>query len=72
MTRTLILTNGVAVLVGGLGAALLIRPAAARALLRIADSEQAAYGLRILGAMLFAAALFLGGFGTAFWLASAA
>lgn len=72
MTRGLILIDGIAALVGGAGLAMLARPAAARRLLRIGASEQATYGLRILGAMLFAAALFAAGFATAFGLASAA
>ncbi|MEI9926506.1 MAG: hypothetical protein WDN44_00730 [Sphingomonas sp.] len=72
MTRGLILADGLAALVGASGLALLVRPAAARRLLRIEASEQAGYALRILGAMLFAAALFLAGFATAFSLASTA
>lgn len=61
-----------AALVGASGLALLVRPALARRLLGIGESEQATYALRIVGAMIFAAALFLGGFATAFALASAA
>ena len=72
MTRGLILADGVAALVGASGLTLLVRPALARRLLGIGESEQAAYALRILGAMLLAAALFLAGFATAFALASVA
>jgi hypothetical protein len=69
MTRQLILADGIAALLAAAGLTLLARPAAARTLLRLPDSEAAAYGLRIGGAMLFAASLFLGGFATAWWLA---
>jgi uncharacterized protein YjeT (DUF2065 family) len=72
MTRGLALIDGAAALVGAAGLALLARPAAARRLLRIEPSEASAYALRIVGAMLFAAALFAAGFATAFALASAA
>lgn len=72
MTRGLLLANGIALATGAAGIAMLARPAAAVRLLGLAASEQARYGLRIAGAMLFAAALFLAGFATAFSLASAA
>jgi len=68
MTRTLLL-DGVALGVGAAGLTLLVRPAAARGLLRIADSEPATYGLRIGGAMILAAGLFLASFTTAWSLA---
>lgn len=67
MTRTLAL-NGLAAAVAAAGLTLLVRPAAARALLRLPDGEPTAYALRIAGAMILAAALFLAGFATAFQL----
>jgi hypothetical protein len=72
MSRSLILIDGLAAIAAAAGLTLLARPAAVRALLGIADSEQAGYALRIIGAMLFAAALFAGGFATAFHLAVSA
>jgi hypothetical protein len=71
MTRTLAL-DGLAAAIAAAGLTLLVKPAAARALLRLPDSEPAAYALRIGGAMILAAALFLAGFATAWRLASAA
>ena len=76
MTRTLAL-DGLAAAVAAAGLTLLVKPAAARALLRpgllrLGPGEPARYGARILGAMLFAAGLFLAGFALAFSLASAA
>jgi len=68
MTRTLLL-DALATMIGGLGLTLLVKPAAVRGLLRIEDSEAATYGLRIGGAMILAAALFLAGFTTAWQLA---
>jgi len=68
MTRTLAL-NGLAAAIAAAGLTLLVKPAAARALLRIADSEPATYALRIAGAMILAIALFLAGFATAWRLA---
>lgn len=70
MTRTLAL-NGLAAALAAVGLAVLVRPAAARALLRLPQGEPAAYALRILGAMILAAALFLAGFATAWQLAVA-
>jgi hypothetical protein len=70
VTRGLILTNGIAAIFAAFGLTLLARPAAARRLLRLRDSEGTAYGLRIAGAMIFAAALFAAGFATMFWVAS--
>ena len=69
MTRAPILADGIAALVAAAGLAILARPGVARRLLRLPEGEAATYGLRIAGAMLFAAALFLGGFATAWWLA---
>lgn len=71
MTRTLAL-DGLAAAIAATGLTLLVKPAAARALLRLPDSEATAYGLRIAGAMIFASALFLGGFATAWYLAAGA
>lgn len=69
MSRTLILIDTLAALVAAAGLVLLARPAAVRALFGIGDTEQATYALRILGAMILAAALFAGGFATVFDLA---
>jgi uncharacterized protein YjeT (DUF2065 family) len=70
MTRTLILANGIAAVLGAAGLTMLARPAAARRVLRLPAGEASAYVLRIAGAMLFAAGLFCGGFATAWYLAS--
>ena len=69
MTRGLILADSIAALLAAAGLAALARPDAARRLLRLPEGEAATYGLRIAAAMIFAAALFLGGFATAWWLA---
>jgi hypothetical protein len=71
MTRGLLLANGLAAVIAAAGLGLLVRPVAAARLLRLPAGEPATQGLRILGAMLFAAALFLAGFATAYQLASA-
>ena len=68
MTRTLAL-NGLAAAIAAAGLSALVKPQAARALLRLPDGEAAGYALRIGGAMLLAAALFLAGFATAWQLA---
>jgi hypothetical protein len=70
MTRTLAL-NGLAAAIAAAGITVLVKPAAARALLRLPDSEPIAYALRIGGAMILAVALFLAGFATAYQLAVA-
>jgi len=70
MKADLLVMDGVAAVAGVTGLALLLRPAAARRLLGLADSEPATYGLRIAGAMLTALGIFLGGFATMFALAS--
>jgi uncharacterized protein YjeT (DUF2065 family) len=65
MTRALAVmtvTGGASALAG---LALLVRPSAVRRLLSIRESEGAAYALRMIGAMLFAAGLFTGGFAAA-------
>jgi len=72
MKADLLVMDGVAVTAGAAGLTLLLRPAVARRLLGLADSEPAAYGLRIAGAMLMALGIFLGGFATMFAVASAA
>ena len=62
MTRALAVmtvAGGASVLAG---LALLVRPAAVRHLLSIRESEGAVYALRMIGAMIFAAGLFTGGF----------
>ena len=68
MTRTLTL-NGLAAAIAAIGLTLLVKPGAVRAALRLPEGEPATYGLRIVGAMILAAALFLGGFTTAWHLA---
>ena len=70
MTRTLAL-NTLAAAIAAAGLTALVKPHAARALLRLPDSEASGYALRIAGAMTLAAALFLAGFATAYQLASA-
>ncbi|RED16913.1 hypothetical protein [Parasphingopyxis lamellibrachiae] len=62
MTRSLALMTAISGTLTVSGLALLVRPAAVRNLLSISESEGAAYALRIIGAMLFAAGLFVGGF----------
>ena len=73
MTRTPLFylgaLDGLAVAIAAVGLTLLVRPSAVRAWLRLQDSEPATYGLRIGGAMILAAALFLAGFATAWQLA---
>jgi hypothetical protein len=68
MTRTLAL-NGLAAAIAAAGLTLLVKPAAGRALLRLRPGAPATYALRIAGAMILAAALFLAGFATAWQLA---
>ncbi|QIG78972.1 hypothetical protein [Stakelama tenebrarum] len=70
MSRGLLLANGAAVILAAGGLTLLVKPALARRALRIADSEEATYALRIAGAMLFAASLFCAGFANMFAIAS--
>jgi len=62
MTRslTIMAATGDASALAGL--ALLVRPASACRILSIRESENAAYATCIIGAMLFAAGMFLGGF----------
>lgn len=69
MTRALTLQGGIGLLFAVTGLALLLRPDVARALFRARESGNATYALRIVGAMCFAAGLFLAGFATAFYLA---
>ena len=73
MTRTPLFylgaLNGLAAAIAAAGLTLLVKPAAGRALLRLPDSEPVTYALRIGGAMILAAALFLAGFTTAWHLA---
>jgi len=70
MTRTLAL-NTLAAAIAAAGLTALVKPNAARALLRLPEGEASGYALRIAGAMILAAALFLAGFSTAYQLASA-
>lgn len=69
MSWTFLLIQTGALCLAVLGLTLLARPAAARAPLRLEDSEAAAYALRIGGAMIFAASLFLSGFTVAYRMA---
>lgn len=69
MTRSMAIMISIAAVSGSIGLTTLVRPAAARYVLGIADSEQATYALRIGGMMLFALGLFLGGFATIFTIA---
>lgn len=74
MTRAGIATMPLMPLIG-LAAALaglfvLLKPAALRRRLGLPDGDAAAYALRIVGAMLFALGLFLGGFALALTLSS--
>lgn len=69
MSWTFLLIQAGALCLAALGLTLLARPAVARALLRLEDSEAATYALRIGGAMIFAGALFLAGFSAAYRLA---
>ena len=62
MTRSLALMAGVAGAAGALGLTTLLRPALARAALRLPQAEATDYALRIAGMTLFALGLFLGGF----------
>lgn len=66
MTRTLAIQAGLGIASGTAGLIVLLRPAAARGLLRIRPSEPATYALRIGGMMLVALGLFLTGFALAF------
>jgi uncharacterized protein YjeT (DUF2065 family) len=69
MTRSLALMAGIAGAAGATGLTTLVKPAAARALLRLPEAEATTYALRIAGMMLLALGLFLGGFAAAFTLA---
>ena len=72
MTRGLLVMGGVAAVSGASGLTLLLRPAVGRRLLGIADTPHAAYALRIVGMMMTALGLFLGGFAAMFHIASGA
>lgn len=72
MTRQLALMAGIAGAAGIAGLTTLVRPALARRALGLRDSEPATYALRILGMMLFALGLFLGGFAMVFVMAGGA
>lgn len=65
MTRSLAIMTAAGSASALTGLALLVRPAAVRHLLSIEESEGATYAARIIGAMLFAAGLFIGGFAAA-------
>lgn len=68
MTTGLVLQGLVGLLLGAIGLVLLVRPDVARALVRVRPGEANRYVLRIVGAMSFAAGLFLGGFAAAYYL----
>ena len=70
MTRDLIIMDGFAVAAGIVGLWLMLKPRTIRRWLALPEGAEASYALRIAGAMLFALALFLGGFSTMFYLAS--
>lgn len=72
MTRQLALMAGVAAAAGIAGFTTLVNPALARRALRLPEAEATTYALRILGMMLFALGLFLGGFAGVFTLAGGA
>lgn len=62
MTRSLAIMTATGGASAVTGLALLVRPAAIRHMLSVSESEAATYATRIIGAMLFAAGLFVGGF----------
>ncbi|WP_066727371.1 hypothetical protein [Sphingomonas pituitosa] len=66
MTRTLAIQAGLGIASGTAGLIVLLRPSAARGLLRMQASEAATYAMRIAGMMLVALGLFLTGFALAF------
>ena len=70
MTRILPLMPIIGAAAALTGLAILARPAIAARLLRAGDGDAATYALRIVGAMLFALGLFLGGFALALHLTS--
>lgn len=70
MTRTLPLMPILGAAAALTGLAILARPAIAARLLRTGTGDAATYALRIIGAMLFALGLFLGGFALALNLTS--
>jgi uncharacterized protein YjeT (DUF2065 family) len=63
---------GIAGAASAAGLTTLVKPEAARALLRLPQAEATDYALRIAGMMLFALGLFLGGFAAVFTLAGGA
>jgi uncharacterized protein YjeT (DUF2065 family) len=65
MSRTLALMTAAGGASALAGIALLVRPGSIRRMLSVDESDGAAYALRIIGAMLFAAGLFMGGFAIA-------
>lgn len=69
MTTGLLIQGLVGLLLGAIGLALLLRPDVVRALAGVTPGEANRYVLRIVGAMSFAAGLFLGGFAAAYYLA---
>lgn len=69
MTTGILIQGLVGLLLGLVGLVLLLRPGVARALVRVRPGEANRYVLRIIGAMSFAAGLFLGGFAAAYYVA---
>lgn len=69
MTTGLLLQGLVGLLLGAIGLVLLVRPDAVRAVAGVQPGEANRYVLRIIGAMSFAAGLFLGGFAAAYYMA---
>jgi hypothetical protein len=66
MPKGMAVMFAVAAVAGLVGLSALLRPSAVRGLLGWPESEGATYGLRIVGMMLTALGLFLGGFATVF------
>lgn len=66
MTRTLLPMHAFAVVAALAGLTLLLTPGRIRRALRLPDTTQAGYALRIVGMMLTALGVFLAGFATIF------
>ena len=72
MTRQFALMAGAAGASGLIGLATLVRPARARRAIGLPEAEATTYALRIVGMMLTALGLFLGGFAAVATMAGAA
>ncbi len=71
MMRGFATMGGIGLIAGVAGLTTLLRPSLLRRAFNIPESEAATYGLRILGMMLTALGLFLGGFSIALRIALA-